>query len=55
MARPAYTDIEYETVREKLTSGAMECSGRINPYTFLSGSITLIEEVFNGKEKAPVI
>ncbi len=27
------------------------CSGRLNPNTLLSGSITLNKEVFNGKKK----
>ena len=31
------------------------CSGRLNPNTLLSGSITLNEEVFNGKKTTSII
>jgi len=32
-----------------------DCSGRLNPNTLLSGSITLNEEVFNGKKTTSII
>jgi len=44
--------LNYQKHNKRMLS---DCSGRLNPNTLLSGSITLNEEVFNGKKTTSII